>query len=319
MVLIKVDTSPKRELGGKDKASVSSGSAITVSDQLTKVLLAPCLIATFLLGRFLPGLTAFFTGSKLYTPANYVYDHTTVFDDTILTWGTDYILAITHTLLCLRILSCKTSSANSTLKSVATLLVASFALSTFCGAICHQFLYNKIDRWYFRLLWRICVGSVGAAGGAIGLCAGELAKIPLGKGEIVHFPVPVLPSYFWKVWGAFFFGVIWIGAYSMKNPACDIFLTGVTQAPPTLYLAFVLVNRSSWKSIVPMETIIILLVGLLSNCLLLPGYDFMNYLKLRDGFCNVFLHTVLFCSWSAQAVTLRTFVSKLEGNSTKQE
>ena len=254
-------------------------------------------------------MTAFLTGPKLYTPTNYVYDSATVFDNTVLTWGTDYLLALTHGSLCVRILLHPSQSA---LKVASAALVGSFALSTLSGAICHQFLWTALNTWYFRLMWRICVGAVAAAGGILGICATELATIPIPPNETLRFPVILVPRYFWVVWSIFFFGVVWSGLYSMKNPACDIFLTGVTQSPPTFYMAYVLLARRSWENVVKTDQILLLLVGLLSNAALLPGYDLLNYLQLRDGICNVFLHTVLFCAWSSQAISLNSFVTGME-------
>lgn len=296
------------------KTEVRPGDSVAhvlVSEPTSLILLPVCLAATYLLGRYLPGSTAFLTGSKLYTPANYVYDQTTVFDDSFLTWGSDYFLAITHGSLCVMILRVKETPEISTMRLAAAFLVGSFAISTFAGAISHQFLPGKLHTWYYRLVWRICVGSVGAAGGALGLCASELAKFPLSKGAKTQFmpKIPVLPSFFWVIWGVFFFFVVWSGAYSMMNPACDIFLTGVTQAPPTIYCAFVLINRSSWSEYAKGNRAAkLLMIGLLSNCLLLPGYDLMNALRIRDAYCNIMLHSVLFCSWTSQAIALRSFI-----------
>lgn len=257
-------------------------------------------------------MTAFLSGPQLYTYVNYVYDDKTVFDNTILTYGTDYILAVTHGYLFFKIVTVPVKRV-SLLQISSACLVASFAISTFAGAICHQFLWRDLNTWYFRMWWRVCVGVVGAAGGAIGLCGSELAKLPLAEGKgSMRFPVPAVPTFFWTVWAAFFFGVICIGLYSMRNPACDIFLTGVTQAPPTFYIVYVLAARPSWDNIVEQDKVHLLVAGLLVNCLLLPGYDILNALKLPDGVCNVFLHTVLFCAWSAQGIALRAFIEGRE-------
>lgn len=283
----------------------SSGIA---EDRFWLITMIPCLIFTYFFGRYFPPLTAFLTGPQLYTWVGYKYDEKTIFDNTILTYGTDYILAVTHGFLTYRLCTVKVKKV-SALQVASTALVASFAISTLAGAISHQFLWHDLNTWYFRLVWRICVGSVGAAGGALGMCGSELARLPLKEGETkTRLPVPIPPTYFWVVWGFFFYMVIYVGLYSMRNPACDIFLTGVTQTPPTFYVVYVLLSRSSWDHLVKQEQVYLLAVGLLANALLLPGYDLLNYLKLRDGVCNVFLHTMLFCAWSAQGISLRSFV-----------
>jgi len=268
------------------------------------------MILTYFLGRYFPGLTAFFMGDKLYVPTNYHYDNATVFDDTILTWGTDYLLALVMGSIALRISSVKETGKGSFLKNAATLLLGSFSLSTLAGAICHQFLYLELNTWYFRLLWRICVGSVGAAGGLLGMCASEIAKLPMDEKErTARFLIPVVPRHCWMMWSVFFFVVVWFGFYSMKNPACDIFLTGVTQSVPTFYLVAVLFSRKSWENVVSNGVVLMLLLGCLSNVILLPGYDVLNYLQVPDNVCNLFLHTFLFVSWSSQGLAFHQFVS----------
>ena len=273
--------------------------------------MAVSLTFTYFLGRYLPPMTAFLTGPQLYTYVNYVYDDKTVFDDTILTYGTDYILVASNSYLCWRILRVPIKRFH-VLQWASAALVASFAVASLAGAICHHFLYASLNTWYFRLLWRICVGSVGAAGGFLGLCGNELARIPLDSTTAPRFPLPRIPTFFWILWSVFFFGVIYVGLYSMRNPACDIFLTGVTQAPPTFYICVVLLARRSWSSIVAEKYVRLLAIGLLANCILLPGYDLLNYLNLPDGVRNLFLHTVLFCAWTAQGLSLREFIEGAE-------
>lgn len=268
------------------------------------VLLVCFLLSSFLLSKHLPGQTALFSGPKLYTPANFKYNAAdTVFDDTVLTYGTDYALAVIMSVLCWNILSVPRTEINATLRSAAAFLVGGFALSTFTGGICHHLIPYSINTWYWRLMWRICVGSVAASGGALGLCGSEMMPHENLKA----------PAYFWYTYGGFFLGVTWLGYFSMRNPACDLFLTGVSQAGPTIYLACAVLLRKP-RNARDIQVVQFLYAGLLSNIILLPGYDLINYLQWRDGVCNAFLHTFLCVSWSCQGVALRHFI--IEG---KQE
>lgn len=84
-------------------------------------ILTAILPATYILGRYLPGATAFLTGSKLYTPTNFHYDETTIFDHTVFTWGTDYFLAVIMSVLGLRILAVPGNVNNSVLRIASSL------------------------------------------------------------------------------------------------------------------------------------------------------------------------------------------------------
>lgn len=295
----------------KDASALSAG-VCHVAELPAAILLPLALVFTYFFGRYLPPMTAFLSGRGLYTQANYVYDKSSIFDDTVLTWGSDYGLAICHGYLSYRLFKLPVSADKEKLRLYSGMLVASFAMSTFAGAIAHQFLPYRINTFIFRMVWRVCVGAVGAAGGLLGLCAGEIAKLPTAAPE-KHRPrfierMPVFPTFFWALWSFFFFFVIWSGAYSMKNPACDIFLTGVTQAPPTLYFVAVLLNRVDWTSTIGWNfPALLMCVGLMSNCILLPAYDVLNYINIRDGVRNIFLHSVLFLAWTSQGIALELF------------
>ncbi|KAH9254901.1 hypothetical protein BASA81_007151 [Batrachochytrium salamandrivorans] len=158
------------------------------------------------------------------------------------------------------------------------------------GGICHHLLPQQIHTWYWRLCWRMCVGAVAASGGALGVCGSELMQPRVLKA----------PTYVWVAYGAFYLGVTWLGFFSMKNPACDLFLTGVSQSIPTLYVAVALVTRE-YSSPKHRSMAKFLLAGLLCNIALLPGYDVLNYLGARDGINNISsTHSCI--SWSCQGV-----------------
>jgi len=94
----------------------------------------------------------------------------------------------------------------------------------------------------------------------------------------------------------------------MKQPASDIFLTGVTQVIPTVYLVLVLYSRKNWKDFnVANGTRQIFLFGALANVPLLPGYDLFNFLNLPLGIINLILHTNLGLAWSSQGYSIYKF------------
>lgn len=273
------------------------------------------LLFAFLLGRWLAPLTAFLSGSKLYSPANYQYSESTRFDNTILTYGTDYILAALMGSLGVAIANVK-STHNLNLKYLASALLISYSLSTFTGALCHHFLSTpaRMNALLFRTLWRLCVGLVGIGGGIIGAIGTELLDIfNREKGIKSLFPVPRIPHGFWFCWSAYFFFIICIGSYSMRQPACDIFLTGVTQAIPTVYLVSVLVSKKSLKKLgISNSMRNLLLFGALGNIPLLPLYDLFNFLKFSLGLSNTLLHSTLGVAWGSQGLALLRILNKLK-------
>jgi len=113
-------------------------------------------------------------GRDTFLPAQYKYDSSnTVFDNSILTWGTDYGITCVMIYGVLRLLSAKPwnsayqNEVSWGLRLRAAALLLSYAISVFAGGIAHQ-NYSTIDSLNslsFRILWTICVGSVTAAGG----------------------------------------------------------------------------------------------------------------------------------------------------------
>lgn len=263
---------------------------------------------TFLLSRFLPPLTAFFSGPGLYAWAGFRYDANVIFDDTWLTWATDYGIALNCGLWSYSIFMVKKTPATERLRASASGLLGAYALSTFLGAVCHQFLNKSLDTTLFRLVWKLCVGSVALAGGLMGSAGTALAELPKDGRSRPYFDMPVLPHLYWAVFGWFFFAVIYMGLFSMKRPASDIFLTGVSNAPPTIYILLATGSRRSWANVgVGSKTLAVFYGGMLANIALLPGYDFLCFLGLPVGVTNAIMHLVLFTAWGSQGWGLWRF------------
>jgi len=277
-----------------------------VTDTIWFSVLILTLLFTVLLGRFFAPATAFFSGPQLYSPAWFKYDAQTKFDDTVFTWGTDYALAMLMGYIAWRINGVKETRMSSRIKETSGALLASYSLSTFAGAVAHQFLSGKLNTSLFRFVWKICVGSVAAAGGLMGASAASLLDLPLDDKQ--RYPMPHFPGYFWSIWSIFFFALNGLGFFSMKVPACDIFLLGVTQAPPTFYLCLVAASRRSWKNVgVENDTIAFLFAGALANIILLPFYDFAQATKLPLWLINTLMHSLLGVSWGLQGLVFLRF------------
>jgi len=277
-------------------------------------LLLPVLVGWFVFSRYFPVVTAVFTrstGKRIYVRANFEYDEVnTKFDNGILTWGTDFLLAGVMAYLGYRIIKAQENKKSKNLGRLGATLMFTYSLSTFVGAVCHLFLSNVrlMNTPVFRFLWRICVGTVAVAGGNIGSVATDLAKLSLSQPDDISVNIPIVPHYFWFSWSVFFFGVVFWGLFSMKQPACDIFLTGVTQTVPTFYLIVVLYSRKHWKSFgVSNTSRQVFLFGALANVPLLPGYDVFNFLNLPLGIINLILHTNLGFAWSSQGYAILRF------------
>eukprot|EP00386_Alphamonas_edax_P010151 GDKI01033007.1.p1 GENE.GDKI01033007.1~~GDKI01033007.1.p1 ORF type:complete len:309 (-),score=57.64 GDKI01033007.1:29-955(-) len=266
-----------------------------------------------LVGRYLPPLTAFCFGMHLYTPAWFVYDANPVFDHTIMTWGTDYLIAALMLFGTLQLIAVRRTPTNNTLVLYSALLIGSYLGSTLFGALCHHFLAENLNGFMFKMVWRVCVGWVCLGCWFMGSVATEIAALSETQAikdgtALKSHTLPVVPHYVWIVYGTTILIANSVGFFSMKQPACDIFCIGVTQAPNTLYLIAAMYSQRSWTSVnVSDNARRVLLFGMLFNFVLLPGYDVMNYMQLTDGVCNVILHTVLFISWGAQAYGLWHF------------
>lgn len=68
-------------------------------------------------------------------------------------------------------------------------LLSLYSVSTLCGALCHNFLsdIDSMNGITFRMLWRVCVASVGAAGGVLGAVASVVAGLPVEDKSTVLF------------------------------------------------------------------------------------------------------------------------------------
>jgi len=118
-------------------------------------------------------------------------------------------------------------------------LFTCYGVSVLVGGLCHMFFrsYEAIASNWFRLYWTACVGSVAIAGGFIGSYASHLARSVSGT------PI-FLPEWFWKTFSITMLITTCVGGFSCAQPACDIFLAGITQFIPSIYIGVVLFTRT---------------------------------------------------------------------------
>jgi len=293
---------------------------------------------------YLPPSTSL-AAEKTYHPASYKYDRVhTLFDNTVLTWGTDYAIGILMTYFALRCF-CATSShrglqneeASRSLRKRATALLLFYALSVLTGGIAHQKFttVDSLNTSSFRILWTICVGAVTAAGGAMGMIGSEICQRLNANADKskVFFRMPILPDSFWYLYAGYFTLTCALGGISYKRPACDIFVAGVSQFVPTAHNILVLLSirwddacaieakskvSDCVSSAVKIPYRLMFYVGFLSNAPLLPVYPLLvHYTQLSLGAVNALLHLNLALSWSMQAVCLHHFCKAM--NNVKQE
>ena len=128
--------------------------------------------------NYLPQSTSI-AAKKTYIRALYQYDdEDTWFDNTVLTWGTDYAIAVLMTFSALKCYFATSSQrgmrnerASRSLRNRSCALFLLYAVSVMTGGIAHQTFttIDSLNTTTFRILWTICVGAVTAAGGSMGM------------------------------------------------------------------------------------------------------------------------------------------------------
>ena len=268
--------------------------------------------ATVLFSFWFPFVLSPQAASKTYLPAFYNYDPSlSHFDNTAWTYGTDYFLAVVMSLLAYSLLTASNSPETRALRLRSTGLLLCYAVSVTAGGWAHQH-YTTLDSrntLRFRVLWTVCVGTVTAAGGFMGLCASEVSS------KFASQVIPRVPQVLWVGFGVGTTLVCVLGGISFQRPACDIFVAGTTQAPPTFFLMGIVGSTMSRKRKCPIQFFykVVCLVGFILNAPLLPAYALLiQYTELSLGAVNTLLHSVLLVSWSMQALSLRHFVVSVD-------
>lgn len=263
-----------------------------------------------------------------YIPANWQYDEAnTVFDDSMWTWGTDYILAIFMALGSWRCFFGCTRKSRIILGDApyaASILMLLYCISVLSGGIAHQYYHTveSLNTSSFRNLWFICVGTVAFAGGPMGAIGSNLAKVFKHMNVDSHFNMPILPNIFWFGWSIIMMAVCFKGDMSYKRPPCDIFIAGTTQVVPSAYCILVVLSQK-WNfqrtrnnvdnitqkilnEVTPVHLFLYTICWVL-NAPLLPAYPHLLHHQLPECLINTMLHCNLFIAWSLQSYTTRRF------------
>jgi hypothetical protein len=212
---------------------------------ITLALLPLLVYGTFRFSQTFPAVL-WSKSTEYYVPASFQYDETeTFFDNSIWTYGTDYLIAAFMAYGTLKCLLCDGGYLNANLRWIAAGLLAMYSISVIVGAFAHQFFttLDSLNTVTFRILWTICVATVAIAGGFIGAIGSELGMKFDSYNMKTHFKVPILPMYFWVGWATALTIICIFGGLSYKRPACDIFIAGTTQTTPTAYSILVVWSR----------------------------------------------------------------------------
>lgn len=275
------------------------------------------IILTAFVAYFLPK----YLSADLYIEAWWYYDVVnTRFDNTYLTYVTDYILAILTGGGALYIyLSCGAS----VLRNRCCGLLMCYCASVTMGGITHQFFFGvkDLNTIAFRISWSICVGFVTLAGAFIGSVGNNLAQIASSSKQTSFFDIIIFPGWFWIFWGIFLTACVLQGAMSMKRPAADIFIAGITQTIPSTYVFLVLLSKK-WVVQISMDDQkgvslgkILMMVGFYFNAPLLPLYPILVSYNLNLGVINAILHFWLSLAWGMQCIGMMYFCKAFPSSS----
>lgn len=199
-------------------------------------------------------------------------------------------------------------------------LIGLYAISVFSGAVAHQHFTSieMLNSRAFRALWSVCVGSVACAGGVIGAIGSALAALAAdagargaGAGNALAIARPLrVPAAVWHGYGGGLCAIVLLGGFSMKRPAADIFLVGVTQAVPTAYVVLVLARADAmWPRALARAPHFVRDRSLLGSSLLLNApliglYPLLLSLEWTLEQVNVTCHCWLLVAWGLQCVAL---------------
>ena len=256
------------------------------------------------------------------------------FDNELGTWATDYFLALVMLtgVVALdrekapRAAATSLPRGNRVLALRAMALIGLYAISVFSGAVAHQNFTSTemLNSRAFRALWSVCVGSVACANCSIGAIGSALAALaadaggahadggasPSGGGALLIARPLRVPAAVWHGYGLALCAIVLLGGFSMKRPAADIFLVGVTQAVPTMYVVLVLARADAmWPRALTRAPHFArdrwLLGGsLLLNAPLIGLYPLLLSLEWSLEKVNVTCHCWLLVAWGLQCVAL---------------
>lgn len=255
---------------------------------------------------------------RIYQKALYKYDPAiSLFDNTIWTYGTDYALAIITAGFAVWILHTSNRSSRDDHKPLARAsawMLVLYAISVAVGGLAHHtyFTVESRNSMAFRLQWTICGFTVFGAAIPMGIIGNECLRIFQSRPNCSPLLklMPRVTDVYWTVYSAIGMIACALGYMSFQRPACDIFIAGSTQTPPTFYCMAViyLVEHPG----ISKGMRILGLVGFILNAILLPLYPFLvDNLGWSLGATNCVMHCNLCVAWSLQGLILQRVVKAL--------
>lgn len=287
------------------------------------VLFAPPLNCAF--ATWFPFAIPYTKAFHYYVEARYEYkEGETYFDNSALTYVTDYLLFVAMASAAFDMYKLSTlKSSPPHLRNICRAtcgLLSCYATSVLCGGLSHQFFTSiaLLNTWAFRFLWIMCVGTVTAASGFIGAIGTFIAlyfrqqqqqrkrdeDIGVKAQGYAILDFFIAPIYFWVLFALYLTLACIYGEMSFHRPACDIFVAGTGQFPPTTYLLLMLLVSPS-KGVVSKGLRAMFFIGFLLNSWLLPAYPELLETGLPEGYVNFLLHTNLFVAWGLQYVSIK--------------
>lgn len=303
--------------------SLSETSSLITAGTLASLFFA-------VLASYLPFFMAPRAAEATYHYASFDYHADfSHFDNSIWTYGTDYVLAISMGILIWsfpktrfqRSTTFASSSQHPKVVTTTTTIMTNTAhvqsilcqgmlfcylLSVLAGGLAHQFYTTTESRGLlsFRLLWTICVGTVTAAPAFMGSIGTELVHVDRETGQ-TGVRLPSIPMWFWGAYAVCSTVIVMTGGMSYQRPACDIFMAGVTQSPSTFYLMAVMGLGLEQHSI-SKRTRYMGAISFILNAPLLPLYPLLvQYTNWSLGAVNTLLHAWLLVAWGMQGISLR--------------
>mmetsp|Transcript_1881 Transcript_1881/g.4348 ORF Transcript_1881/g.4348 Transcript_1881/m.4348 type:complete len:291 (-) Transcript_1881:195-1067(-) len=223
------------------------------------------------------------------------YLSTTIFDTTWWTWLTDYAVAAMCAFMAWRLATC---SGDWGVKWPGMALMLAYSIPTLLGGMVHQ----AAGHWGVEALnsgllgwgWVFTSAMVGLQGGVMLF----IARGYLVNQTRLRFPLLVLSNEAcWAHTVLVVLGVL-AGVFRCTRPAADIFLLGVTQAWPVMYVMAALASGTTACSFT--SAWCAGSFALLSPTILI--YPLLVDAGFVVGHINCFLHAVIFVAWFGQGL-----------------
>jgi hypothetical protein len=273
------------------------------------VVLGACLPLTLLLTWLLTAASP--RGAATYVSARFSYADGSLFDNSPLTYGTDYAVAAWMAWLAYRVRASGGPRSAGPRRRVGRLLCA-YALQLFLGGVAHQRhdgTAASLSGAGFRALWTAVVGLVVSASADVVAVANAVAAAapPAAGAPLAALAARVrVGDRTARSFANALAALAALGAFSFSRPAADVFAAGVTQTPATAYLFLALAARPSGASAVAF-------VGFALPVPLVFAYPYVLG-TARLGAINAALHLWLLAAWTCQGLGIAALCDALDSD-----